>query len=247
VGDSRAYLLRGGAARQLTKDQSLVQRLVDAGELTPEQAETSARRNIILQALGADRTVKVDVTHQPVRRGDLLLLCSDGLSGQLRAASWPRPPPRPADLDALCEALVDGPTRPAGPTTSRSSPPGSTAGAPAARRADADVVGHQQFAVLATPAATQGVVADLLAGAAPAGEHAEPPAPPATGAFANADAARPAGAPAAPPAGRALVDDDLADPGLAERRGRARLVYLALAIVAASVAAFYLWRLLLSA
>ncbi len=54
VGDSRAYLVRGGAARQITKDQSLMQKLVEAGEITPEQAETSARRNIILQALGPE-------------------------------------------------------------------------------------------------------------------------------------------------------------------------------------------------
>jgi protein phosphatase len=169
--------------------------------------------------------------------------------GQLRAAELGDAAREAPDLDALCEALVGRANDTGGPDNITVVVARFDGGAlPAAEDdADADVVGHQQFAVLATPAATQGVVADLLAGAAPAGEHAEPPAPPATGAFANADAARPAGAPAAPPAGRALVDDDLADPGLAERRGRARLVYLALAIVAASVAAFYLWRLLLSA
>ena len=52
IGDSRAYLVRNGEAIQLTKDQSLMQRLVDAGELTEEEAEQSERRNIILQALG---------------------------------------------------------------------------------------------------------------------------------------------------------------------------------------------------
>ena len=57
--------MRHGEARQLTKDQSLVQRLVDAGELTPEQAETSARRNIILQALGPEANIKVDLTALP--------------------------------------------------------------------------------------------------------------------------------------------------------------------------------------
>ena len=59
VGDSRAYLLRRGQAVQVTKDQSLTQRLVDAGELSEEEAVTSARRNIILQALGPDPNVKV--------------------------------------------------------------------------------------------------------------------------------------------------------------------------------------------
>src|SRR5437588_8821929 len=84
VGDSRAYLIRGGEAHQLTKDQSLMQRLVEAGELTEEEAAQSERRNIILQALGPDPKVKVDLTHQEVRRGDILVLCSDGLSGQVK-------------------------------------------------------------------------------------------------------------------------------------------------------------------
>lgn len=84
VGDSRAYLLRGGEARQLTKDQSLIQKLVEVGELTPEEAERSERRNIILQALGPEPDVVVDLTRQPVRKGDYLVLCSDGLSGLVK-------------------------------------------------------------------------------------------------------------------------------------------------------------------
>jgi PPM family protein phosphatase len=84
VGDSRAYIVRDGHATQLTKDQSLMQRLVDAGELTEEEAEKSERKNIILQALGPDQKVKVDLTHQPLRQGDLIVVCSDGLSGQVR-------------------------------------------------------------------------------------------------------------------------------------------------------------------
>src|SRR2546425_9198298 len=69
VGDSRAYLIRNGQGVQLTKDQSLMQRLVEAGELTEEEAAHSERRNIILQALGPDAKVKVDLTYQEVRRG----------------------------------------------------------------------------------------------------------------------------------------------------------------------------------
>jgi len=83
VGDSRAYLVRGGTAYQLTKDQSLTQRLVEVGEMTEEQAAKSDRKNIILQALGPDPHVKVDLTHQTLRRGDFLVVCSDGLSGQI--------------------------------------------------------------------------------------------------------------------------------------------------------------------
>src|SRR6186997_1279296 len=83
VGDSRAYLVRKGSAQQITKDQSLMQKLIEAGELTEEEAAQSERRNIILQALGPEATVKVDLTYQRIRRGDVLLLCSDGLSGQI--------------------------------------------------------------------------------------------------------------------------------------------------------------------
>ncbi len=68
VGDSRGYLIRNGNTIQLTKDQSLMQRLVEAGELTEEEAEQSERRNIILQALGPDPRVKVDLTYLPLRR-----------------------------------------------------------------------------------------------------------------------------------------------------------------------------------
>jgi protein phosphatase len=83
VGDSRAYLVRDGVARQLTKDQSLMQKLIEAGELTEEEAAHSERRNIILQALGPEPAIKLDVTHQLLRRDDVLVLCSDGLSGQV--------------------------------------------------------------------------------------------------------------------------------------------------------------------
>jgi serine/threonine protein phosphatase PrpC len=84
VGDSRGYLVRNGVVQQITKDQSLMQRLIEAGELTPEEAERSERRNIILQALGPEPTVKIDLTFQKVRRGDTLVLCTDGLSGLVR-------------------------------------------------------------------------------------------------------------------------------------------------------------------
>ena len=84
VGDSRAYLVRNGVALQITKDQSLMQRLIEAGELTPEEAERSERRNIILQALGPEPSVKIDLTYQKVRKGDTLVLCTDGLSGLVR-------------------------------------------------------------------------------------------------------------------------------------------------------------------
>lgn len=84
VGDSRAYVLRNGVLVQVTRDQSLVNQLIEAGQLTEEEAETFEHNNIILQALGTAETVQVDLTYVELRRGDLLMLCSDGLSGMVR-------------------------------------------------------------------------------------------------------------------------------------------------------------------
>ncbi len=84
VGDSRGYILRGDVLTQITRDQSLVNQLIEAGQLTEEEAETFEHNNIILQALGTSETVQVDLTFAELRRGDMLLLCSDGLSGMVR-------------------------------------------------------------------------------------------------------------------------------------------------------------------
>ncbi|MGH7655000.1 MAG: Stp1/IreP family PP2C-type Ser/Thr phosphatase [Gemmatimonadaceae bacterium] len=107
VGDSRAYMVRNGVAQQITKDQSLMQKLVEAGELTAEEAEVSERRNIILQALGPEPAVKVDLTYQQVRRGDVLVLCSDGLSGQIRTSDIARIVGEQPDLVNVCKELID--------------------------------------------------------------------------------------------------------------------------------------------
>jgi PPM family protein phosphatase len=84
VGDSRGYILRDDALVQVTRDQSLVNQLIEAGQLTEEEAETFEHNNIILQALGTAETVQVDLTYVDLKRGDTLLLCSDGLSGMIR-------------------------------------------------------------------------------------------------------------------------------------------------------------------
>lgn len=84
VGDSRGYILRGDVLTQVTRDQSLVNQLIEAGQLTEEEAETFEHNNIILQALGTADTVQVDLTFAELHRGDVLLLCSDGLSGMIR-------------------------------------------------------------------------------------------------------------------------------------------------------------------
>ncbi len=115
VGDSRAYIVRTGVAQQITKDQSLMQRLIEAGELTPEEAEHSERRNIILQALGPEPTVKIDLTSQVVRRGDLLVLCTDGLSGQVRKEEIARVVAQERDLTAAGQTLIDRANENGGP------------------------------------------------------------------------------------------------------------------------------------
>jgi protein phosphatase len=80
VGDSRAYLLRGGELRRLTEDHSLVNELVRRGELAPEDAERHPHRNVITRALGAEPVVEVDRLEVELADGDVLLLCTDGLT-----------------------------------------------------------------------------------------------------------------------------------------------------------------------
>lgn len=80
VGDSRAYLLRGGSIEQLTTDHSLVAELVESGILTPEEAERHPQRSAITRALGTEPTVDVDAFTIAAQPGDVFLLCSDGLS-----------------------------------------------------------------------------------------------------------------------------------------------------------------------
>ena len=83
VGDSRAYLFRGGSLQQLSTDHSLVAELVQSGVLTPEEAERHPQRSAITRALGTDPAVEVEVHTVPGQVGDLFLLCSDGLSVML--------------------------------------------------------------------------------------------------------------------------------------------------------------------
>jgi len=85
VGDSRGYVVRKDHIRLATKDQSLVQQLVDVGQISESEAETHMFRNVILQALGAQSEVQPVTGRIRLRQDDLVLLCSDGLSGKLRA------------------------------------------------------------------------------------------------------------------------------------------------------------------
>jgi protein phosphatase len=108
VGDSRAYIIRGETIKLATKDQSLVQQLVDVGQISEAEAETHMFRNVILQALGAQSELAPVTGRLRIRRGDMLLLCSDGLSGKLRAEDMRRIVlDAQGDLSAACAGLVE--------------------------------------------------------------------------------------------------------------------------------------------
>ena len=83
VGDSRVYRYNAGALSQVTKDHSLVQEWVDSGAISAEEARHAPNRNVITRAIGAKPTIQADVTEVELAEDDVLLLCSDGLTGML--------------------------------------------------------------------------------------------------------------------------------------------------------------------
>ncbi len=108
VGDSRAYLLRAGSLRQLTDDHTLVNRMVKAGEITPQEAGVHPHRNVLTRSVGTEPEVVVDEEDVPLIDGDRLLLCSDGLTGmvtepQIQAILETTPDPQEA-ADRLIKA-----------------------------------------------------------------------------------------------------------------------------------------------
>ena len=106
VGDSRAYLWRDGALRQLTEDHSVVAELVRRGSIAPEEAEAHPHRNVITRALGADVDVQVDVVSEEPRAGDVVLLCSDGLSSYVPEAAIAEALGASGDLEEVARRLV---------------------------------------------------------------------------------------------------------------------------------------------
>jgi serine/threonine protein phosphatase PrpC len=110
VGDSRGYLLRAGAFRQLTKDHTLVARMVKAGEISQAEADVHPHRNVLTRALGTEANVKVDEDTIPLLDGDRVLLCSDGLTSmvaqdQIQAILEAEPDPQRAS-DRLIKAAL---------------------------------------------------------------------------------------------------------------------------------------------
>ena len=108
VGDSRGYIIRKDHIRLATKDQSLVQQLVDVGQISESEAETHMFRNVILQALGAQSDVNPVTGKIRLRQGDVVLLCSDGLSGKLRSDDIQKiVVESQGNLSKACDLLID--------------------------------------------------------------------------------------------------------------------------------------------
>jgi protein phosphatase len=106
VGDSRAYLFRDGELRRLTKDHTLVQALIDEGKLTEAEAEQHPQRSVITRALGPEASVKVDTFTYPAKAGDILLLCSDGLTSMISEERIASTLAEASNLSAAADQLI---------------------------------------------------------------------------------------------------------------------------------------------
>ena len=106
VGDSRVYLIRHGAIHALTVDHSWVAEQIAQGYMTEEEAERSPRRNIVTRALGVESTVGIEVAEMPMLNGDLLLLCSDGLTRGVHRADILKTLEQDGDLRAKTDRLI---------------------------------------------------------------------------------------------------------------------------------------------
>jgi serine/threonine protein phosphatase PrpC len=107
VGDSRAYLLRAGALRQLTEDHTMVQELVRRGRLSPDEAEHHPQRSILTRALGVEQELDVDELTLDLEPGDRLVLCSDGLTGMVTDDAIATTLAGAPDPQAACDRLVE--------------------------------------------------------------------------------------------------------------------------------------------
>jgi serine/threonine protein phosphatase PrpC len=115
VGDSRAYLLREGKLELLTRDQTMVSKLVETGALKPEQVANHPYRHVLLQALGTESNVHPVITDVPLREGDRVLLCSDGLHGPVRDDVIAAILRAPGDVAQAARALITAALAAGGP------------------------------------------------------------------------------------------------------------------------------------
>ncbi|TVY08812.1 Stp1/IreP family PP2C-type Ser/Thr phosphatase [Paenibacillus cremeus] len=106
IGDSRAYLIRGESIEQITEDHSLVNELVRSGQISREEAIHHPRRNVLTRALGTEPTIEVDVQQINWQSGDLLLICSDGLSNLVEPAQMVQQVAGGGELEPKVQRLV---------------------------------------------------------------------------------------------------------------------------------------------
>jgi len=107
VGDSRSYLYRNGTLRVITRDHSLVAKLVEAGEIEPDEVYVHPKRNLIYRSLGADHgDIDVDLFEEELQSGDIIFLCSDGLWEKIRSPQIIEILQSESDLLALCQRLI---------------------------------------------------------------------------------------------------------------------------------------------
>jgi protein phosphatase len=107
AGDSRVYKISPDEAQQLTNDHSVVQRMVENGEITATEALDHPSKHIITRALGADSEIRIDFGQEPFEDDDLILLCSDGLSNYLETSALAQFANENKDCEKLCRALVE--------------------------------------------------------------------------------------------------------------------------------------------
>ncbi|MGH9763442.1 MAG: Stp1/IreP family PP2C-type Ser/Thr phosphatase, partial [Blastocatellia bacterium] len=113
VGDSRCYLLSGDCLEQLTEDHSLVQKMINTGNLSRSEARVHPYRNVIYRSIGGDEHIEIDIIRRKLSSGDILLLCSDGLTGmlsddQIRDILMVNPDPNVAAKELVVNANANG-------------------------------------------------------------------------------------------------------------------------------------------
>ena len=106
IGDSRCYWQADGQLQQVTRDHSLVQSMVDRGLITEDEARSHPRKNVIMRAVGLERTIRSDIFRLDIRSGDALLLCSDGLSNLVSSGEMESLLLASSDDDAVCHELL---------------------------------------------------------------------------------------------------------------------------------------------
>jgi protein phosphatase len=106
VGDSRGYLMRDQVLHQITRDHSLVARMVEQNRLTPEEARNHPHSNILLRTVGTERDVEIDIFTVELEKGDRLLLCSDGLWGEIEDQDIEAILNHYADPRVVCREMV---------------------------------------------------------------------------------------------------------------------------------------------